>query len=195
MQHKCKVTVLDKKLYPELQAQYCADPGAGECPWYHVGDEYIFERYGQADDFWHMGPGTLVNGADRKDGTAGSPGVPHCSEAWDAVSRYIYTALQGGSIMRGWMNDDRLMIACCSDGTRPVIFKIERLDYKVLYIQGIGCAKCREKIAAALRALPEVADTAFREDFTEVYLDREVPDEALREAVEACGAYTVTKID
>ena len=29
MQHKCKMTVLDKKLYPELQAQYCADPEAG----------------------------------------------------------------------------------------------------------------------------------------------------------------------
>lgn len=37
MQHKCKVTVLDKKLYPELQAQYCADPHAGPCPCYHVG--------------------------------------------------------------------------------------------------------------------------------------------------------------
>ena len=25
-------------------------------------------------------------------------------------------------------NDDRMMIACCNDGTRPVIFKIERID-------------------------------------------------------------------
>ncbi len=25
-------------------------------------------------------------------------------------------------------NDGRMMIACCSDGTRPVIFKIERVD-------------------------------------------------------------------
>jgi hypothetical protein len=25
-------------------------------------------------------------------------------------------------------NDDRTMIACCNDGTRPVIFKIERID-------------------------------------------------------------------
>ena len=55
MQHKCKMTVLDKKLYPELQAQYCADPEAGPCPCYRVGDEYVFERYGQADDFWRMG--------------------------------------------------------------------------------------------------------------------------------------------
>ena len=31
MKHKVKVTVLDKKLYPELQQQYCAVP-AGFVP-------------------------------------------------------------------------------------------------------------------------------------------------------------------
>ncbi len=30
--------------------------------------------------------------------------------------------------MQGWTNDDRMMIACCNGGTRPVIFKIERID-------------------------------------------------------------------
>lgn len=30
--------------------------------------------------------------------------------------------------MKGWTNDERMMIACCNDGTRPVIFKIERID-------------------------------------------------------------------
>ena len=56
--------------------------------------------------------------------------MPHCSEAWDAISRYIYAGLQGGSIMKGWMKEENTMIACCSDGTRPVIFKIERIDYE-----------------------------------------------------------------
>lgn len=28
MKHKIKVTVIDKKLYPELQKQYCSDPNA-----------------------------------------------------------------------------------------------------------------------------------------------------------------------
>lgn len=54
--------------------------------------------------------------------------MPFCSEAWDAISRYIYAWLQGGSIMRDWMKDENKMIACCSDGTRPVVFLIERLD-------------------------------------------------------------------
>ena len=129
MKHKVKVTVLDKKLYPELQQEYCADPGAGACPCYHVGDEYIFERDGDRDDFWHMGEGTLVKATDGTEGVAGSAGMPHCSEAWDAISRYIYAGLQGGSIMNGWMKDENVMICCCSDGTRPVVFKIERIDY------------------------------------------------------------------
>ena len=51
-----------------------------------------------------------------------------CGEAWDAISRYVYTALQRGSIMHGWAKDERMMIACCNDGTRPVVFKIERID-------------------------------------------------------------------
>ena len=129
MLHKCKMTILDKKLYPELQEAYCADPQSGPCPCYHVGDQYLFERYDGADDFWKMGAGTLIKATHGTDGVAGGPGRLHCSELWDAVSRYIYTALQGGSIMRGWMKDERVMIACCSDGTRPVIVKLERLDY------------------------------------------------------------------
>ena len=45
-----------------------------------------------------------------------------------AISRYVYTALHGGSIMRKWTNDGRMMIICCNDSTHPFIFKIERID-------------------------------------------------------------------
>jgi len=68
MQHKVKVTVIDKKLFPELQARYCADPAAGACPCYAVGDEFVFERYGAADDFWHMGLNTLRQTVSTADG-------------------------------------------------------------------------------------------------------------------------------
>ena len=198
MQHKVKVTVIDKKLYPELQARYCADPEAGVCPCYNVGDEFLFERYGNADDFWHMGLNTLCQTSlspESRAGIAGGPALPHCSEAWDAIARYIYTGLQGGSIMRNWMNDERVMITCCSDGTRPVIFKIQRLDYKVLYIEGIGCDKCRDKIKTALTAVGYVTDVVFKEEFTEVFLEQDVPDDVLKKAVESCGEYRVAKID
>ena len=104
------------------------DPDSGMCPCYNVGDEFVFERDGENDHFWHGGLNTLVKTTADPDTVAGGPKMPHCSEAWDAIARYIYTGLQGGSIMKGWMKEENTMIACCSDGTRPVIFKIERID-------------------------------------------------------------------
>ena len=130
MKHQCKVTVLDTKVFPELQEKYLANPKSGPCFCYHPGDEFLFRRDDEHDDFWHMGINTLVKTSGNADETAGGPKMPFCSEAWDAISRYIYAALQGGSIMNGWTNDERVMIACCNDGTRPVVFKIERIDYE-----------------------------------------------------------------
>ena len=75
-----------------------------------------------------MGLNTLVKTEADPDTVAGGPKMSHCSETWDAISRYIYAGLQGGSIMKGWMKEENTMITCCSDGTRPVIFKIERID-------------------------------------------------------------------
>jgi len=49
MKHKVKVTILDKKLYPELQQQYCDNPISGACPCYNVGDEFIFYRDEERD--------------------------------------------------------------------------------------------------------------------------------------------------
>lgn len=136
MRHQCKVTVLDKKLFSDIQEKYCTNPESGKCPCYYVGDEFLFRRENGIDNYWHMGAGTLIKRGcpDPDDGIpenaphCGEEGIPFCSEAWDAISRYIYAALQGGSIMRGWMRDENVMIACCNDGTRPVIFKIERHD-------------------------------------------------------------------
>ena len=97
--------------------------------------------------------------------------------------------------MRGWMKDERVMIASCNDGTRPVIFKIQRMDYKAVYIEGVGCDNCRNKIQDALMKLDGVTDVTFRDGFTEVYMDYDVKDSAIQEAVESCGSYHVVRID
>ena len=176
MQYKCKLTVIGKKVFGDLQAKYLEDPNSGACPFYEVGTEYIFERYGDEDTFWTQGKGA------------------HCSEAWDCFSRYVYTALQGGSIMRGWTNDEHLMIACCNDGTRPVIFKIERLDYKVVYVD--APAQAQTLIADNLKSLDDVSDAVYRADknFIEVFTDRNraVADEKI---IAAAGNFKVTRID
>lgn len=70
MEHRVKVTVLDKKLFPELQAQYCANPNSGKCACYHVGDEFMFYRNDERDDYWHMGAGTLVKSGQPDEGRA-----------------------------------------------------------------------------------------------------------------------------
>ena len=36
MQHKCKVTVIDKKCFNDYQEKYLADPKSGPCPFYTV---------------------------------------------------------------------------------------------------------------------------------------------------------------
>ena len=130
LKHKVIVTVIDKKLYPDLQRQYCDNPNSRHCPCYNIGDTFVFERDNGKDDYWHVGLNTLIKTSADPDTVAGGPKMPFCSEAWDAISRYIYAGLQGGSIMRGWMKKENEMITCCNDGTRPVIFKIERVDYE-----------------------------------------------------------------
>ena len=99
MQHECKITVLETKFFPELQEQYLADPKSGPCPFFHPGDTFLLKRTPEQDDFYH-----LMNGK-------------FCGEAWDAVSRYVYTALQGGAIMKGWTNDDRMITLSSSQRT------------------------------------------------------------------------------
>lgn len=103
---KCKVTVIDKKVYPELQEEYLKDPNTGVCTMFEVGQEFIFDGVAYES----------MNGGN------------FCMEAYDAINRYIYTAIQGGSLMKGWTKDERVMVACCNDGTRPVLFRIERID-------------------------------------------------------------------
>lgn len=73
MEHRVKVTVLDKKLFPELQAQYCAIPDSGKCPCYNVGDEFMFYRNDERDDYWHMGAGTLIKSGKTDEGVLLSP--------------------------------------------------------------------------------------------------------------------------
>ena len=104
---KCKVTVIDKQYNSELAKQYLTDPQAGKCPDFEVGQEFLFD----VESYGSMNHGNF------------------CTEAWDAISKYIWTCMRGGSPMEaGWYKDERVVIACCNDGIRPVVFKIERVD-------------------------------------------------------------------
>ena len=55
--------------------------------------------------------------------------VAQCNAESELHIQILFDEPKCFSGMQGWMKDDRVMICCCSDGTRPVIFKVERIDY------------------------------------------------------------------
>ena len=97
MKHKVKVTVIDKKLYPELQQQYCADSDSGSCPCYNVGDEFVFYRNDERDDFWHMGLNTLTKTTSDPDTVAGGP---KCHIVQKPGMQFQDTSTQGCRVAR-----------------------------------------------------------------------------------------------
>lgn len=95
--------------------------------------------------------------------------------------------------MRNWTNDERMMIACCNDGTRPVIFKIERLDYKVVFIDGITNNNI-STVKKLISELKEVTAVEYNSDesYFEVYIDKDFDNSIIFEKLKS---FNVTKID
>ena len=50
-----------------------------------------------------------------------------CEFAWIDIYKYIFTLLFKGNFDI-WMKDSETVIACCTDGIRPVFYKIERIE-------------------------------------------------------------------
>ncbi len=55
-------------------------------------------------------------------------GMPEgfCTWAWDDLYKVLIAYWSGGSF-GDWYEDGDTIISCCTDGTRPVIFKLEKL--------------------------------------------------------------------
>ncbi len=96
IEHKCKITVRECRCFNDYQEKYPDNPKSGSCPCFEPGDTFLLK----GNDFFHM-----LNGK-------------FCSEAWDAISRYVYTALQGGSTMKGWTNDEEVDELTFANGRR-----------------------------------------------------------------------------
>lgn len=101
---RCKITVIKKLLNPELAEEYCGK-NVSACPCFEEGQEFIagFEK---PENF--------------------------CDWAWNDIYKFVAVLLSGGNfshdLFEGWMKDDKTMIACCTDGIRPVVFRIERIN-------------------------------------------------------------------
>ncbi|MBE2190315.1 MAG: TIGR04076 family protein [Candidatus Kapabacteria bacterium] len=100
---KCRITVL-RRMYNEDFAEQYTQSTAPKCDSFEDGQVFIVEN--------------MVR-----------PPEDFCAWAWIDLQRSIQTLLRGGNFSdTGWMKKDNVLIACCSDGIRPVVFKIERMD-------------------------------------------------------------------
>ncbi len=48
MQHECRITVLETKVFPEYQEKYLADPKSGPCPCFQKGGYFFAQAYPQS---------------------------------------------------------------------------------------------------------------------------------------------------
>ena len=48
-----------------------------------------------------------------------------CSSAWHTIFGNVRTLAFGGNLP--WFKENGVSVSCCSDGLRPVIFKLERI--------------------------------------------------------------------
>ena len=60
--------------------------------------------------------------------------------------------------MRGWMNDDKVMITCCNDGTRPVSYTHLAVALACQHLRVfLGIAAVFLQVAFRFRQLADVA--------------------------------------
>ncbi len=101
---KCRITALRRTLNADLAQEYCRE-AVSPCASWREGQQFV-TNFAKPQGF--------------------------CDWAWNDRHQYVAVLLAGGSfsgsIFNGWMKDENTMIACCTDGIRPVIFKLERIE-------------------------------------------------------------------
>ena len=101
--HKVKITVIKKLSSKEVYGQSLPEVPedmSAYCDRLEVGQEFIVDESGA------MPPG-------------------FCYWAWHDVHPVVTTLRFGGNFP--WMKKEGMSYSCCSDGARPVFFKIERM--------------------------------------------------------------------
>jgi uncharacterized repeat protein (TIGR04076 family) len=106
---KCKITVLERSFRKDYVDQYVEverRKTLGPCEVFHEGQTFLV------------------------DGVSGLP-QGFCPWAWDDIYKVIITFYANGKFDM-WTQGGETIIACCSDGTRPVYFKIEKVGEEVI---------------------------------------------------------------
>lgn len=97
---KVKITVLKKEFYSDFAEEYLTEgKEVGACSLLNEGDVFIYE---------------------------GSAEMPEgfCPWAWIDIYSNV-SAIASGATYTPWSNKEKQTIVCCTDGIRPVVFKVE----------------------------------------------------------------------
>ena len=101
--NKVKITVVKKFVAEDLIKEFVEDEEKnrflGSCDRFKLEQNFILEKPNKPDEF--------------------------CSWAWADIHRDLI-AMMGGADFP-WINREGVAVACCTDGLRPVVFKIERI--------------------------------------------------------------------
>ena len=100
---KCKITVVRRTLNQDLIDEYLSDTreNFGRCQAYKDGQEFVIESFPLKPEGF-------------------------CDWAWADIHRDVVAVMFGGSYP--WIKPSGTAITCCTDGLRPVIFKVERIE-------------------------------------------------------------------
>jgi uncharacterized repeat protein (TIGR04076 family) len=97
---KCKITVLKRTIHQDLVDEYL-DGEMGPCDQFQDGQEFVVESN------W-------------------SPPEGFCNWAWADIRKEVFAIRNGADL--SWTKPTSAAITCCTDGYRPVIFKVERVE-------------------------------------------------------------------
>ena len=85
----------------------------------------IFDEYPVAERDWFVPCGIYEDGQEFiLEENLGMPGN-FCPSAWQTIYANVRTLGFGGNLP--YFEEEGVTISCCSDGMRPVVFKIERI--------------------------------------------------------------------
>jgi uncharacterized repeat protein (TIGR04076 family) len=100
MPMKVKITVLAVDFKADLWDAYITEPPA-TCPYFTVGQSFMIEEFAMPEGF--------------------------CTWAWNDIFYAFHSVWVGGDSYP-WYKEHGVSVVCCTDATRPVTFKIERVD-------------------------------------------------------------------
>jgi uncharacterized repeat protein (TIGR04076 family) len=96
---KIRITILKTTINNEYAGEYCSEV-VTKCPIFKEGAVFVIDKFEKPEGF--------------------------CVWAWQDLFYMIHTLWNGGSF-DPWYKQKGVVIGCCTDGIRPVFFRIERI--------------------------------------------------------------------